>query len=340
MAGGCRTTECLRGPWKAEESTWRVDTGGGSQQSTTYLMKIAELFNQSRLVLSFEVFPPKPEIPLTAVFNAIQELKSLNPAFISVTYGAGGSQKGRTVEIASRIKNEIHLEAVAHLTCVGHTRHDIDEILTQLKAAHIENILALRGDPPLGQPDFDFSKGEFKYASELIEYVRQRYDFCVIAAAYPEGHRSSPRISGDWQNLKRKVETGVDVLITQLFFDNRIFYHFLETVRAMGISCPIIPGIMPIFNAKQIKRILSLCGASMPADLLTLVDKYENSPEDMKKAGLDFAVRQIQDLLANDVDGIHLEPMNKPELAREILSGIGYIAPGHQDFSSPSSTFQ
>jgi methylenetetrahydrofolate reductase (NADPH) len=289
-------------------------------------MKIAEIYKKPGLALSFEVFPPKPDIPLTAVFNAIQELKTLKPAFISVTYGAGGSQKGRTVEIASRIKNEFHLEAMAHLTCVGHDHADIDSILAQLESAHIENILALRGDPPVGQPDFDFRKGAFQYANELIEYIRARHDLCILAAAYPEGHRASSRISADWWNLKKKVDAGVDVLITQLFFDNRVFYHFLDTVRAMGIKCPIVPGIMPIFNAKQLKRIMSICGASMPADLLLLVDKYENAPEDMKKAGVDYAIRQIRDLLANGADGIHLEPMNKPELAKEILAGVGYPA--------------
>ena len=275
--------------------------------------------------MSFEVFPPKPETPLDTVFETIRQLKDLKPSFISVTYGAGGSQKGRTVEIASRIQNEFALEAMAHLTCVGHTRRDIETILTELEAAGVNNVLALRGDPPLGQPDFDYSKGDFQYASELIRHIRQfKQSFCVVGAAYPEGHRASPRISTDWRHLKAKVESGVDVLITQLFYDNRVFYHFLEHARAMGIACPIVPGIMPVFNAKQIKRILILCGGSMPADLLLLLDKYDNSPEDLRKAGVDYAIRQIQDLLANGVDGIHLEPMNKAELAREILHGIGY----------------
>ncbi len=287
-------------------------------------MRISELYKQPGLVLSFEVFPPKPDTPLTTLFDTIRQLKGMNPRFISVTYGAGGSQKGRTVEIASRIKNEFQVEAMAHLTCVGHSREDMDRILTELNAAGIENVLALRGDPPLGQPDFDFSRGQFRYASELVQYIRQRETFCIVAAAYPEGHRASPRISQDWRNLKTKVDAGVEVLITQLFFDNRIFYHFLETVRAMGIQCPIVPGIMPVFNAKQIKRIMSLCGASMPSDLLFMTDKYNDSPDDMRKAGVEYAVHQIQDLLANGITGIHLEPMNKPDLAREILSGIGY----------------
>jgi methylenetetrahydrofolate reductase (NADPH) len=288
-------------------------------------MKLSQLYRQPGLVLSFEVFPPKPEAPLETVFETIRELRELKPSFISVTYGAGGSQKGRTVEIASRIKREFGLEAMAHLTCVGHTKADIDRILADLAENGVDNVLALRGDPPRNQPDFDFSKGEFKYATELVRHIRRTPGFCVVGAAYPEGHRASARISEDWRHLKEKVDAGAEVLITQLFYDNRVFFHFLETVRAMGINCPIVPGIMPIFNAKQIKRILTMCGASMPPEVLLMLDKYENSPEDMLKAGLDFAVRQIQELLANGADGIHLEPMNKPEWAREILRGIGKI---------------
>ena len=288
------------------------------------IMKLAEMYKQPGLTLSFEIFPPKPETPIQTVFDTIEQLRDLRPAFISVTYGAGGSQKGRTVEIASKIKRGLGLEAVAHFTCVGHSRADIDRLLGELAAAGVENLLALRGDPPQGQPNFDFSRGEFRHAIDLIRYIRQQHDFGIAAAAYPEGHRDCPRISTDWRYLKAKVDAGVDVLITQLFYDNRVFYHFLDSVRAMGIQCPIVPGIMPVFNAKQIKRILTICGASMPADLLLIVDKYGESNDDMRKAGLEYAVRQIQDLIANGVDGIHLEPMNKPELAREILAGIGY----------------
>lgn len=296
-------------------------------------MRLVELYRRPGLVLSFEVFPPKLDTPLDAIFATIRDLKALQPAFISVTYGAGGSQKGRTVEIASRIKNEFELEAMAHLTCVGHSHADIDQILTQLQAAGVDNVLALRGDPPVGQPDFDFSRGAFRYATELVEYVRAKNSFCILAAAYPEGHRACPSISQDWRHLKAKVDAGVDVLITQLFFDNRIFYHFLEHARALGITCPIVPGIMPVYNAKQIKRIMTLCGASMPADLLFMTDKYGDSPDDLRKAGIEYAVRQIEDLLANGADGIHLEPMNKPDLAQEILTGIGY--PGCHAVRSP-----
>jgi methylenetetrahydrofolate reductase (NADPH) len=286
-------------------------------------MKLTEIFQSARPVLSLEVFPPKPDTPLDALFEAIGQMRALQPAFISVTYGAGGSQKGRTVEIASRIKREYRLESMAHLTCVGHTREDIDRLLADLQAAGVENILALRGDPPADQPNFDYRQGAFHYANELIAYIRANHPFSIAAAAYPEGHKACPRISTDWQNLKRKVEAGVDVLVTQLFFDNRVFFHFLETVRALGIQCPIVPGIMPVFHAKQIKRILTLCGASMPPEILLMTEKYGESPDDMKKAGVEYAIKQIRELLDAGVDGIHLEPMNKPELAREIIRGAG-----------------
>lgn len=287
-------------------------------------MKLSEIYRRKGPVLSFEVFPPKPETPLASLYETIGQLKDLKPSFISVTYGAGGSQKGRTVEIASRIKNEYGLEAMAHLTCVGHTRADVDDILTSLKTSGVENVLALRGDPPQGQPNFDFSKGEFRHASELVEHICRKRQFCVVAAAYPEGHRASRRIMDDWRHLKEKVDAGAEVLITQLFYDNRVYYHFLETVRGLGIQCPIIPGIMPIFNARQIRRIMSLCGAAMPAEVLLMCDKYESSPDDMFKAGLDYTIRQIRDLLDNGAEGIHLEPMNRAELAREILKGVGW----------------
>lgn len=290
-------------------------------------MKISEIYSKPGPIISFEVFPPKPDTPLEALFDTIGQLKELNPAFISVTYGAGGSSKGRTVEIASRIKNQYGLEAMSHLTCVGQSKSDISSVLDQMEQAGIENILALRGDPPANMPDFDFSKGEFRYASELTRFIhqtdhRRQKRFCIVGAAYPEGHRASSRIDQDWQNLKAKVDAGAEALITQLFFDNRVFYHFLDQVRRIGIQCPIVPGIMPVFNAKQIKRIISLCGASMPADLLLLTEKYGDSADDMRKAGVEFAIKQIRDLLANGVKAIHLEPLNKAELAREILAGI------------------
>lgn len=285
-------------------------------------MKLSEIYKSTVPILSFEVFPPKPEVPLENVMGLIGNLKEYSPSFISVTYGAGGSSRDRTIEIASRIKREHGVESVAHLTCVGQTRSEMDRILADLKENGISNILALRGDPPRNQPDFDFLRGEFKYASDLIEYIRQKGNFGIAAAAYAEGHRGCRYIDKDWENLKRKVDCGVDVLITQLFYDNRLFYHFRDTVRKMGVKVPIVPGIMPIFNSRQIRRILTLCGASMPPDMLIMLDKYGESDQDMHRAGVEYAIHQIQDLMSEGVDGVHLEIMNKPELAEDVLKGL------------------
>jgi methylenetetrahydrofolate reductase (NADPH) len=285
-------------------------------------MKLSEIYKSTVPVLSFEVFPPKPEVPLENVMRLIGSLKQYSPSYISVTYGAGGSSRGRTIEIASRIKQEHGLEPVAHLTCVGQTCGEMDRILAELKENGVSNVLALRGDPPREQPEFDFLRGEFKYASELIEYIRSRGSFGIAAAAYPEGHRDSRYIDEDWENLKLKVDSGVDLLVTQLFYDNRLFYHFRDTVRKMGITVPIVPGVMPIFNSRQIRRILSLCGASMPPYVFMMLDKYGESDQDMYRAGVEYAIHQIQDLMSEGVDGIHLEVMNRPELAEDVLKGL------------------
>lgn len=285
-------------------------------------MKLSEIYKPSVPVLSFEVFPPKPDVPLEKVMDVIGDFKQYSPDFISVTYGAGGSSQGRTLEIASRIKKDYGVETMAHLTCVGQTRAEVDHILRDLKENSISNILALRGDPPRNQPQFDFSRGEFKHASDLITYIKDHGHFGIAAAAYVEGHRDSRTIDKDWENLKRKVDCGVDVLITQLFYDNRLFWHFRDTVRKMGIKVPIVPGIMPMFNARQVRRILTMCGASMPPDVLIMLDKYGDADEDMYRAGVEYAIKQIQELMSEGVDGIHLELMNRPDLAGDVLNGL------------------
>ncbi|WP_027351959.1 methylenetetrahydrofolate reductase [NAD(P)H] [Desulfotomaculum nigrificans] len=286
-------------------------------------MQISKLYQQKKPVISFEIFPPKSTSPLETVFTTLDQLVRLKPDFISVTYGAGGSSRDRTKEIASRIKNQYHIETLAHLTCVGHSSAEIDQIIKDLLAENIENVLALRGDPPANQPDFDFSKCEFSYAADLIRHIKAKTNICVAAAAYPEGHASCKRLSEDLNWLKYKVDQGVDFLITQLYFDNRIFYNFIENARRIGIQCPVAAGIMPVLNAKQIKRIISLCGASMPAKLLMLVDKFGDNNEDMEKAGLEYASEQVRDLLESGVEGIHLYTMNKPQQITQILKNVG-----------------
>ncbi len=288
-------------------------------------MNIIELFKRKKTVISFEIFPPKLDTPIESIFDTLAKFKELNPDFISVTYGAGGSAKDRTIEIASKIKNEYSIESMAHLTCVGHSKEEIDKLLASLHNNNLENVLALRGDPPINEPDFDFSKNVFKYANELISYIKSKNNFCISAAAYVEGHINSIRLKDDLIYLKQKVDTGVDFLVTQLFFENRNFYDFLDKTCAIGINCPITPGIMPVFKAEQIKRIASLCGASIPAKLVLLMDKYGSNDEDMRKAGIDYASSQIRNLIDNGVDGIHLLTMNRPKSTKEILQNVGIL---------------
>jgi methylenetetrahydrofolate reductase (NADPH) len=287
-------------------------------------VKIRDLFD-GRPVISFEIFPPKPDFPLDTVFATLGELKGLNPAYISVTYGAGGSSSARSIEIVDKVKNKYGLETVAHLTCVGATPDSIDAVLDNLQALGVENILALRGDPPAGDDSFTPPAGGFPYAKDLVKHVRGRGFFSVAAAAYPEGHLECRDVDRDVEYLRLKVEQGVDLLITQLFFDNDVFYGFMDKIRARGIACPVAAGIMPVLSASQIKRITSLCGAGIPAKLQRLMDKYGAVPADMEKAGIEYASEQIVDLLAHGTDGIHLYTMNKAKQTRQIMENIGRV---------------
>lgn len=287
-------------------------------------MKIADFFRMNKQTVSFEIFPPKLDTPIETILNKLGDFASMKPDFISVTYGAGGTKKGRTLEIASKLKKEYGIESLAHFTCVGHSIEEINSMINQMKSEKIDNLLALRGDPPIDFPDFDFSKNVFSHASELIRYIRKQDSFCIGAACYPEGHVDSPRIKQDLHYLKQKVDEGVDFLVTQLFFDNRVFYDFMDKISAINITCPVLPGIMPIFKADQIKRIASMCGASMPAKLVLLLDKYGNTP-DMQKAGIDYASNQLRDLLDNGVAGIHINTMNNVDATRTILQNIGVL---------------
>lgn len=286
-------------------------------------MKLIELFNNKKPVVSFEIFPPKLDTPIDTIFDALEKFKALGPDYISVTYGAGGSQKDSTIEISSNIKNTYNIESMAHLTCVGHTVEEIDFIVDSLIKNNVKNILALRGDPPADQPDFDFSKNSFKYASELISHIRSRHsDVCIAAAAYLEGHPECSKIKDDMLNLKHKTDAGVDFLVTQLFFDNRLYYEFQERAAAVGIKCPITAGIMPIFSSR-IKAMTAKSGCSIPAKLVMMLDKYQDNPDDLLKAGIEYASIQIRDLIDNGADGIHLYTMNRPKSSSEILKNAG-----------------
>ncbi|MCD4708726.1 MAG: methylenetetrahydrofolate reductase [NAD(P)H] [Candidatus Sabulitectum sp.] len=279
-------------------------------------MRIADIYEKDEPVLSLEVFPPKPGYSLKTVFRTLDHLCDLNPSFVSVTYASQGESTNRTVEIASRVRDEYECESLAHMTCIGHTRQEVASVLDSLEARGVENILALRGDMP---SDSSGIVRDYHFASELIAEIADRGSFCVGAAAYPEGHIESKRISHDLDNLKRKVDAGAEFLITQLFFDNRIFYDFMERARYRNIDVPIVPGIMPILNYKQIKRILMMCEVSIPAKLLNMFDKYSNDPGDLAKAGVDYATEQVSELVEEGAQGIHLYTMNRVPQIREII---------------------
>jgi methylenetetrahydrofolate reductase (NADPH) len=288
-------------------------------------MKISAMFGGEKPVVSFEVFPPKPDLPLETVFATLEELRGLKPAFISVTYGAGGSNSSRSIEIVDKVKNGYGVETVAHLTCVGADRQTIDAVLDRLQGLQIENILALRGDPPTGQDAAVSPDSRFCYAKDLIAHIRRRNFFSIAAAAYPEGHLECRDLDQDIEYLAQKVDQGVDLLVTQLFFDNSFFYTFRDKLAARGIGCPLSAGIMPVLSASQIKRITSLCGSAVPDELARIMARYGAVPAEMEKAGLDYACRQMRDLLDNKVDGIHLYTMNKARQTRTIMDNLGLL---------------
>jgi methylenetetrahydrofolate reductase (NADPH) len=284
-------------------------------------MSIKDLYNERITVFSMEIFPPKPITPVESIYHTLAELHTLKPDFISVTYGAGGSNRGRTVEIAKHIRETYQIDSMAHLTCVGHTKEEIQSILNEINDAGVENILALRGDLPLGVNLEQLPKGGFEYAKDLVKYIKQQTNFSLGAAAYPEGHPESPDKHSDTVRLKEKVEAGVDFLVTQLFLDNKLFYDFMERIRRAGITVPVSAGIMPILNS-NIQRIISLSKATVPNELTVIIEKYRDKPVDMEKAGMDFAIQQIEDLIHNGVDGIHLYTMNRARQSRFIFDQV------------------
>ena len=274
--------------------------------------------------ISFEFFPPKTDEAATQLERTIAELRALEPAFVSVTWGAGGSTREKTIDIVSRIRRETGIESMAHLTCVGATRDDLAGILQRLANAGIENVLALRGDPPKGQGAFTATDGGFRYASELVEFIRARYGdrLCAGSAAYPEKHPECGNPAVDLANLKRKVDAGLDFLITQLFFDNRYYWEFVERARTAGIAIPIIPGIMPITNAAQVERFASICRAALPYKLAENLDRHRDDPAAVRKLGVAHATSQCIDLLTNGAPGIHFYTLNSSHATRDIFSAL------------------
>lgn len=282
-------------------------------------MKISSLFGKGKTVFSFEVFPPKNTTPIETIYSTLDELKELSPDFISVTYGARGtSADTATCDIASYIQNKLGITSAAHLTCVYSTKELVLTRLAQLKERNVENILALRGDINPEMPRLH----DFEYASDLTRFIKENGDFHVSGACYPECHIEAADMVEDIHNLKLKVEAGAEHLMSQLFFDNDAFYSFYEKARIAGINVPIEAGIMPVVNAKQIQRMVSMCGASLPAKFAKTMQRYENNPEALRDAGIAYAVDQIVDLISNGVEGIHLYTMNNPYVAKKISDSI------------------
>lgn len=280
-------------------------------------MHTNELF-QRKTVFSFEVFPPKKTSSIDTIYDTLQEMRGLSPDFISVTYGAAGTGGNLTVKIASDIKHQYGIESVAHLPCINLTKENVLAILENLRLNGIENLLALRGDI---RSDIT-PKTDFKHASDLIAFIKKNGNFNIIGACYPEGHPESRDIVEDIQNLKTKVDAGTDQLISQLFFDNNYFYSFLERTKIVGITVPIQAGIMPVTNKKQIERMVTLCGTTLPKKFVKMIDKYENNPAAMRDAGIAYAIDQIVDLVAQGVDGIHLYTMNNSYIAKKINEAV------------------
>ncbi|MHA7632027.1 methylenetetrahydrofolate reductase [NAD(P)H] [Corallococcus sp. M7] len=286
-------------------------------------MKIRNCLNPSKPSFSFEFFPPKTDAGVASLLRTVEELAPLEPGFVSVTYGAGGSTRDRTVDLVTHIKQKTGIEAMAHLTCVGHTRDELRDVLRRLDAAGIENVLLLRGDPPQGQTTFEPVPGGFRYAEELVRFVREEdFNFCLGGACYPEGHVETASREDDLKHLKAKVDAGMDFVVTQLFFDNAFYFDFVERARRMGINVPIVPGIMPITNYEQVQRFTRMCGATVPMRLALQMERVKDQPDAVAQLGVAHATVQCMELLARGVPGIHFYTLNKSPATRMIVGAL------------------
>lgn len=285
-------------------------------------MKISAHLKQLIFSLSFEVFPPKREGNLDQLYQTIYELRETKPHFISVTYGAGGSTRDKTIEIAARVNNEIGITSLAHLTCVHATRDDMARTLAELRSKGIENILALRGDPPLGESTFTATAGGFAHASDLVSFINEYDDFCIGVAGYPEKHIEAPDMDTDLAHLKQKVDAGADFIITQLFFHNEDFYRFRDRAQKIGIQVPIIPGIFPLIHYQQIARTIALCGAKVPHRLAEKLEHVADKAEEAENYGVEYAIMQSAELLEHKVPGLHFYSMNKSRPVKRIIAAL------------------
>lgn len=281
-------------------------------------MKIKNFYQQSKPVVSFELFPPKKEAAIETIYQTLEELKGIQPDFISVTYGAAGSRAdNKTLELASMIKKDYGIEPLHHLSCIANTKEEIQQLLADIKAEGVENVLALRGDLPA---DSEACSSDFVYAKDLIASIKEDNDFSVGAACYPEGHIDQLDGVENIEHLRAKEEAGADFFISQLFFDNDVFYRLMEDARKGQVFTPISAGVMPILSRGQVEKMIFMCGTSLPSELIKIIHKYEHSIEDLRKAGLEYALKQIDDLLAHGVDGVHVYAMNRPVVAKEAMS--------------------
>ena len=289
-------------------------------------MKIIDLLTKEKFTLSFEVFPPKTEGNFDSVKRATEEIAKLSPAFMSVTYGAGGGTSKYTLDIAKNILKEYGVPTLAHLTCVSSTRQTVKEKILEIKNSGIKNVMALRGDIPKELENADRSNWDYKHAIDLVKELKETApDLCIGGACYPEIHPESANQNDDIKYLKEKVDAGCDFLTTQMFFDNNLLYNYLYKIREAGITVPVMPGIMPITNAKQVARAINLSGSFMPQRFKALVDKFGESPSAMKQAGIIYATDQIIDLFANGIKNVHVYSMNNPDVAEKILSNLSSI---------------
>ncbi|HEX3596696.1 MAG TPA: methylenetetrahydrofolate reductase [NAD(P)H] [Polyangiaceae bacterium] len=285
-------------------------------------MKIIDKLARERPAFSFEFFPPKDEAGVEQLFRTVQDLRPYSPTYVSVTWGAGGSTRRLTVELVRRIKQETGIEAMAHLTCVGATREDIRGVLEQLRAAGIENVLPLRGDPPRGETTFVKTEGGFGTAAELVTFIRGAYDFCLAGACYPEKHPEAVDHETDLRYLKAKVDAGADFLVTQLFFENADYFDFVARARTSGISIPIVAGMWPITNLSQIQRITGMCGATLPPRLLARLEAARGDAEAVRAVGVAHAIDQCRELVSRGVPGIHFYTLNRSHATVEILEAL------------------
>ena len=292
-------------------------------------MRITDLLRFARErgepIFSFEFFPPKTEDGVKALFQTVEALRPLGPAYVCVTYGAGGSTRARTIELVKRLRQESEVEAMAHLTCVGASRDELASVLDELAEAGVHNVMALRGDPPRGQSTFTPHADGFRYASELVAFIRsqpQRWKFCLGAAAYPEGHVETRDLAQDLRHLRAKVDAGADFLVTQLFFDNAHYFTFSERARAAGITLPILPGVMPFQSVEQIERMTAMCGAAIPRLLRAAMEVRRDDPDGARELGLAYATLQCADLLRRGAPGIHFYTLNRSPTTRAILAAL------------------